>query len=109
MIDMEKVKGRAEQIKGQVEQAVGRATGSMETQARGVVGEAKGKALEAVADIKGAVKRGAGEAQAQLPEIRGKAKAALTGRNLTVAAIVVGVVVIVLAVYRVLSWSRRKA
>ena len=49
----EKVIGKAEQLKGRVEQAVGKATGSEETQARGEVDEATGKAREKIAEIKG--------------------------------------------------------
>lgn len=49
----EKVKGRAEQLKGRVEQFVGKATGSEETQARGKIDEATGRAREKIAEIKG--------------------------------------------------------
>ncbi len=54
---MEKVKGRAEQLQGKVEQALGKATGSEETQARGIVHEATGLAREKVADVRGKAKR----------------------------------------------------
>jgi uncharacterized protein YjbJ (UPF0337 family) len=55
--DKEKMKGKAEQLKGRVEQIVGIATGSEETQERGEVDEAKGKAREKVADIESVVRK----------------------------------------------------
>ena len=107
MVDIERVKGKAEQLKGEVEQAVGRATGSMETQARGMVDEAKGKALGAIADFKGEAKREAGEAQEQLAEISGKAKSTLTGLSLT--SIVVAVVGALVVLALVAAWRFRAA
>jgi uncharacterized protein YjbJ (UPF0337 family) len=57
VIDKEKMQGKAEQFKGKVEQAVVKATGSKETQARGMVDEAKGKARETVADVTSEAKK----------------------------------------------------
>jgi len=73
VVDIEKVKGRAEQLKGEVEQAVGRATGSLETQGRGVVDEAKGTVRAKVAELKGIVEKQAGEASERVAELKGKA------------------------------------
>jgi uncharacterized protein YjbJ (UPF0337 family) len=56
MVDKEKAKGQAEQLKGKVEQAVGEATGSRKTQARGKLGEAKGRAREQLADVETEIK-----------------------------------------------------
>ena len=75
MVNNEKMKGKAEQLKGTVEQAVGRATGSKETQARGRVHKAKGKAREKVADVKGEVKKLADKAKEKIAEIKGTGKA----------------------------------
>jgi uncharacterized protein YjbJ (UPF0337 family) len=105
---IERLKGKGQQFKGKVEQAVGRATGSKETQARGLVDEGNGKALEAFMDIKGEVKKGAGEAQKRLTAIGGRARKALTGLNRANVAAAVGAVVMI-AVYRALSLSRRAA
>jgi uncharacterized protein YjbJ (UPF0337 family) len=68
MVDMEKVKGKAEQFKGQVQQAAGKAIGSEETQARGNADEAEGKAREKVADVKA-------NAKDKVTEIKRQAKA----------------------------------
>jgi uncharacterized protein YjbJ (UPF0337 family) len=103
---IERLKGKAQQFKGKVEQAVGRATGSKTTQARGLVDEGNGKALEALMDIKGGVKKGAGEAQKRLTAIGSRAKKALAGLDRAGVAAAVGAVVMI-AVYRVLSLSRR--
>jgi uncharacterized protein YjbJ (UPF0337 family) len=104
MVDVEKIKVKAEQLKGEVEKAVGKATGSLETQARDMVDEAKGKTRETVADLKSGVTKGAGEAQENLVEVGGKAKAALTGLTPTSIAITVVGVVVVLAL--VAAWFR---
>lgn len=73
----DKLEATAEQIKGRVEQAVGKATGSEETQARGVVHEASGKARERVADAQGAVKKVEDEAKKKIAEIKANARAAM--------------------------------
>jgi uncharacterized protein YjbJ (UPF0337 family) len=65
VIDKNKVKGEAEQFKGKVEQAIGKATGSDEIRARGMVDEAKGKARETVADVKSEAKKIVGKARAR--------------------------------------------
>jgi len=107
VVDIDKMKGRAEQFKGEVEQVVGRATGSKETQARGMVDEAKGKVLGAVADFKGEFNKEAGEAQKQLVEIRGKANAALTELSPTSIAVAIIGAIVVLAL--VVAWRFRAA
>jgi len=68
MVDMEKVRGKAQQFKGRVQQVVGKATGSEETQAHGKVNEAEGKARGKVADVKA-------NAQSRIAEIKRQAKA----------------------------------
>jgi len=73
----EKMKAKAEQFKGRVEQAVGKATGSEKTQARGVVDEASGKARERVADTAGEVKKVEDEARDKIGEIKAFARAAI--------------------------------
>lgn len=109
MVDIEKVKGRAGQLKAEVEQAMDRATESMEAQARGMVDEAKGKALEAVADFEGEVTKGAGEAQEQLAEISGRARKAVTELSPTGIALAIAGAVVVLALVGAWFRARRAA
>lgn len=73
MVGIDKARDKTERLGVEVGQAVGRATGSMETQVRGIVADARGKALEAVASLKDDVEREAGEAEKQLADARGKA------------------------------------
>ncbi|MDO8672604.1 MAG: CsbD family protein [Dehalococcoidia bacterium] len=95
MVVNEKVKGRAEQLQGKVEQAVGKATGSEETQARGIVHEAEGKAREKVADAKGKAKR-----------LLGIDMTGINRGSIFVSA--VGAVIMIV-IFRVLAPGRRQA
>lgn len=73
----EKLKAKAEQMKGRVEQAVGKATGSEKSQARGVVDEASGKARERVVDAEGEVKKVGDVARQKIAEIKAYSRAAI--------------------------------
>jgi uncharacterized protein YjbJ (UPF0337 family) len=106
MVDIEKMRGQAEQLKGRIEQTVGRATGSMETQARGKVDEAKGQVREKVADVKGTVNRQAGEVQKDVSEAADKAKAAISKLNRTTVALSAAAVVILIALIGALIRGR---
>ena len=64
--------GRAEQLKGKDEKAVGNVTESDETQARGTVHEARGKAREKVADVRAEVKKAVDEPGEKVAEIKGE-------------------------------------
>jgi len=109
VVDIEKIKGKAEHFKGEVEQALGRVAGSMETQARGKVDEAKGTVTENFAQFKGAVGKEASEAREKFVELKDKAHTSTTRLNPTSIAIVIVGVVIALALVRGLAHSRRAA
>jgi len=110
--EVEQAMDRAEQLKAEIEQAMGRAMESMEsteTQARGIVDEAKGKALETVAEFKGEVTKGAGDVQEQLAEISGKARKAVIELSPSSIALAVAGVVVVLALVGAWFRARRAA
>jgi uncharacterized protein YjbJ (UPF0337 family) len=77
----ERLKAKAEQIKGRVEQAVGKATGSEESQARGVVDEASGKAREMVVDAEGEVMKVGDVARQKIAEIKAYSRVAIEDAN----------------------------
>ncbi len=106
MVDIEKVKGQAEQLKGRLEQTVGKATGSKEMRDRGRVDEAKGQVRETVADVKGTVNRQAGEVQKDVAEAVDKAKAAISKLNRTTLALSAAAAVILIALIGALVRGR---
>jgi uncharacterized protein YjbJ (UPF0337 family) len=111
--------GKAEQFKGKIEQVVGVATGSRETQGRGELDEAKGRAREKVADVKDDIDNMTGKAweavsglKGDVNKIAGNAQETFTefqGTRLNIAGVVIGIVVAAISIllYRHLRPARR--
>ena len=57
-MNKDQIKGTAKDLGGKVQEAVGKATNSPSTQARGLANQAEGKVQKNVGDVKEAVKDG---------------------------------------------------
>jgi uncharacterized protein YjbJ (UPF0337 family) len=106
VVDIEKVKGQAEQLKGRIEQTVGRATGSKDIQDRGNADEVRGQVRETVADVKGVVNRQAGEVQKDVSKAVDTAKTAISSLNRTTLMLSAAAAVILIALIGVLVRGR---
>lgn len=114
MLGNEKMIGKAEQFKGRVEQVMGVATGSRETQVRGEVDEARGRAREKVADVKDDIENMTGRAwdsvsglKDDVSKIAGDAQETFTeyqGTRLNIVGIVIGVVVAAISILLYRRW-----